>query len=94
MLNPIKWKHEDQVGLLISIIAGAGLGIVIGYLVNEMARHTYLGAHQRCHSRRGVSEGLARGQRAQPRALLLKHSPAMLLAHFVGDACTIYSGQD
>jgi hypothetical protein len=54
MLNPIKWKHEDQVGLLISIIAGAGLGIVIGYLVNEMARHTYLGAHQRCHSRRGV----------------------------------------
>ena len=31
MPNPLKWKHEDQVGLLVSTIAGAGLGIVIGY---------------------------------------------------------------
>ena len=32
MLNPLKWKHEDQVGLLVSAIAGAGLGIVVGYM--------------------------------------------------------------
>jgi F0F1-type ATP synthase assembly protein I len=32
MLNPLKRKHEDQVGLLVSTIAGVGLGIVIGYL--------------------------------------------------------------
>jgi len=31
MPNPLKWKHEDQVGLLVSTIAGAGLGIVIGH---------------------------------------------------------------
>ena len=30
MPNPLKWKHKDQVGLLVSTIAGAGLGIVIG----------------------------------------------------------------
>jgi F0F1-type ATP synthase assembly protein I len=32
MLNPLKWKLEDQVGLLVSTISGAGLGIVIGYV--------------------------------------------------------------
>ena len=31
MLNPLKWKYEDRVGLLVSTIAGAGLGIVVGY---------------------------------------------------------------
>ena len=31
MPNPLKWRYEDQVGLLVSTIAGAGLGIVIGY---------------------------------------------------------------
>jgi hypothetical protein len=31
MLDPGKWKHEDQVGLLVSTLAGAGFGIVIGY---------------------------------------------------------------
>jgi len=31
MLNPLKWKYEDQVGLLVSTIAGAGFGILIGY---------------------------------------------------------------
>ena len=29
MPNPLKWKHEDQVGLLVSTIAGAGFGIAI-----------------------------------------------------------------
>ena len=32
MLNPLKLKLSDQVGLLVSTIAGAGLGIVIGYV--------------------------------------------------------------
>ena len=32
MLNPLKWERVDQVGLLVSTIAGAGLGIAIGYL--------------------------------------------------------------
>ena len=29
MLDPLKWKLKDQVGLLVSTIAGAGFGIVI-----------------------------------------------------------------
>ena len=31
MLNPLKWKYQDQAGLIIATIAGAGLGIVIGH---------------------------------------------------------------
>ena len=31
MLNPLKWKYESQVGLLVSATAGAGFGILIGY---------------------------------------------------------------
>jgi hypothetical protein len=31
MINPLKWKYEDQVGLLVAILAGAALGIVVGY---------------------------------------------------------------
>ena len=31
MVNPLKWKYESQVGLLVSAIAGAGFGILIGY---------------------------------------------------------------
>ena len=31
MLNPLKWKYQDQAGLLVSTIAGAGFGIVIAY---------------------------------------------------------------
>ena len=31
IINPLKWKYESQVGLLVSTIAGAGFGIVIGY---------------------------------------------------------------
>jgi hypothetical protein len=31
MTNPLKWKYESQVGLLVSTIAGAGFGILIGY---------------------------------------------------------------
>ena len=30
MLNPLKWKYEDRVGLLVATLAGAGLGIVAG----------------------------------------------------------------
>jgi hypothetical protein len=31
MINPLKWKYENQAGLLLSAIAGAGFGIVISY---------------------------------------------------------------
>jgi hypothetical protein len=31
MNNPLEWKYTAQVGLLVSTIAGAGFGIVIGY---------------------------------------------------------------
>jgi hypothetical protein len=31
MLDPRKWEYQNQVGLLVSTIAGAGFGIVIGY---------------------------------------------------------------
>ena len=31
MLNPLKWKYQDQAGLIIATIAGAGFGIVIAY---------------------------------------------------------------
>jgi hypothetical protein len=31
MLNPLRWKYEDQVGLVVATIAGVGFGIVIGY---------------------------------------------------------------
>ena len=31
MLNPLKWRYEDQVGLIVATIAGAGFGILIGY---------------------------------------------------------------
>jgi hypothetical protein len=31
MLNPRKWEYQNQVGLLVSTIAGAGFGILIGY---------------------------------------------------------------
>ena len=33
MLNPLKWKYEDQVGLLVATLAGAGLGIIAGGLL-------------------------------------------------------------
>jgi hypothetical protein len=31
MLDPLNWRYEDQVGLIVATIAGAALGIVIGY---------------------------------------------------------------
>ena len=31
MLSPLKWKHEDRVGLLIATAFGAVLGLAIGY---------------------------------------------------------------
>jgi len=31
MLNPLKWKYEDQVGLIIANAFGAMLGLAIGY---------------------------------------------------------------
>jgi hypothetical protein len=31
MLDPRKWEYQNQVGLLVSTIAGAGFGIVIAY---------------------------------------------------------------
>ena len=31
MINPLKWKHAAQAGLLVSTIAGAGFGIAISY---------------------------------------------------------------
>ena len=31
MLNPLKWKYEDQVGLIIATAFGALLGLVNGY---------------------------------------------------------------
>ena len=31
MLNPLKWNYQDQAGLIIATLAGAGFGIVIGY---------------------------------------------------------------
>ena len=31
MLNPLTWKYQDQAGLIIATIAGAGFGIVIAY---------------------------------------------------------------
>jgi F0F1-type ATP synthase assembly protein I len=34
MLDPRKWEYQNQVGLLVSTIAGAGFGIVIGYQSN------------------------------------------------------------
>jgi uncharacterized membrane protein YeaQ/YmgE (transglycosylase-associated protein family) len=30
MINPLKWKYEDQVGLLVATLAGAVLGIITG----------------------------------------------------------------
>ena len=31
MLNPLKWNYENQVGLLVSTLTGAGCVVVIGY---------------------------------------------------------------
>ena len=31
MINPLEWKYQDQAGLIIATIAGAGFGIVIAY---------------------------------------------------------------
>jgi hypothetical protein len=31
MLNPLKWRYQDQAELIIATLAGAGFGIVIGY---------------------------------------------------------------
>jgi uncharacterized membrane protein YeaQ/YmgE (transglycosylase-associated protein family) len=31
MLNPLKWKYEDQVGLIVATAFGAVLGLAIGY---------------------------------------------------------------
>jgi len=31
MLNPLKWKYEDQVGLVVATAFGAVLGLAIGY---------------------------------------------------------------
>ena len=35
MLNPLKWKYEDRVGLLVATLAGAALGIIAGGLVGQ-----------------------------------------------------------
>ena len=32
-MNPLGWKREHQVALLMAILAGAALGVVLGYLV-------------------------------------------------------------
>ena len=32
MINPLEWNYKAQAGLLVSTIAGAGLGIAIGYV--------------------------------------------------------------
>jgi hypothetical protein len=32
MINPLEWKYKAQAGLLVSTIAGAGLGIATGYV--------------------------------------------------------------
>ena len=44
MLNPLKWKYESQVGLLVSTIAGAGFGILIGYRSENGLRGTLIWA--------------------------------------------------
>ena len=31
MLNPLKWNYQDQAGLIIATLAGAGFGIAISY---------------------------------------------------------------
>jgi len=31
MINPLKWKYEDQVGLVTATSFGAVLGLAIGY---------------------------------------------------------------
>ena len=31
MINPLEWNYKAQAGLLVLTIAGAGLGIAIGY---------------------------------------------------------------
>ena len=30
MINPLRWKYEHQVGLLVATLAGAVLGIITG----------------------------------------------------------------
>ena len=32
MINPLEWKYAAQAGLLVSTLAGAGLGIAVGYV--------------------------------------------------------------
>jgi hypothetical protein len=60
IINPLKWKYESQVGLLVSAIAGAGFGILIGYRSENglLARRGVLFCSS-C-SRRMRQEGLRR----------------------------------
>jgi hypothetical protein len=36
MLNPLKWKYEDQVGLIVATSFGAVLGLAMGYSPGHM----------------------------------------------------------
>ena len=35
MINPLKWQREHQVALLISILAGAACGFLVGFAVTN-----------------------------------------------------------
>jgi hypothetical protein len=36
-MNPLKWKREQRIALIIAIVLGAALGPVIGYFLGAIA---------------------------------------------------------
>ncbi len=37
-MNPLRWKRNHQIALVLAIAVGASLGIVVGYLVYSSGR--------------------------------------------------------
>jgi len=44
MLNPLKWKYEDQVGLIIATAFGALLGLTTDYFPGDVRFNVSLSA--------------------------------------------------
>ncbi len=37
-MNPLQWKKEHQVALVLAVVVGTALGVVLGYLVYATGR--------------------------------------------------------
>ena len=56
-MNPLKWKREHQIALVLGIIVGVSLGLVLGYLVYATNTEAEDGYRFGSWMRQGISRG-------------------------------------